>query len=532
METRKKEKRSRWIIAVLVLLAAAALFFGVMQRDQSRADAAPELGETVVAFIGDLSASATASGQLLPRREANLAVETPGRVEQVYVRVGDSVQAGDPLVQVETTDLNLNLAIAEQNLMLEQASLADLMEKAPAAEVAAAEAAVASAQASLEDLLEGPSVTELAASEANVRLAEASLQSAYASLSTVYDTIGDAQIQAAEAALLAAQISQQNAEEVNRENPNQATHDALLEANQALAEAQAQLDSLLDGPDQGQLGAAQGGVASAEASLEGSQANLAIQAGGANLAQISAAEAQLAQAQATLANLVEGATQEQRSAAEARVEQARLSLQDAQETLDDATLRAPFNGVVTAVRATEGEFASGPVIELVDLNSLQVVLEVDEVDVGALSIGQPASITLETWPDVEIKGELVTIAPRAGTNPGSALVTYEVHLALAETELPIRVGMTANASLTTADKDGVLLVPNEAINVDRQTGTYTVSLIMNDSVQVVEVSVGLHDSQYSEILSGLNPGDELLVDNAVPSVFNEMEEGGGMFGRN
>ncbi len=532
METKRKKRRNRWIIGALALLAGAALFFGFRQRAQSQTSATPEPGETVVAFIGDLSASATASGQLLPHREANLAVEIPGRVEQVFVRVGDTVQVGDALVQLETADLSLNVAVAEQSLLLEQASLADLMAEPSAAEITSAEAAVASAQANLDDLLAGPSATELAASEANVRLAEASLWSASASLLTVNDAIGDAQIQAAEAALLAAQISQQNAEEINRENTNQATHDALMDANQALAEAQAQLDSLLAGPDQGQLGAALGGVASAEASLEGSQANLAIQASGADRAQISAAEAQLAQAQATLANLMQGATQEGISAAEARIEQARLSLLDAQETLDNATLLAPFDGVVTAVRTSEGEFASGPVIELVDLDSLQVVLEVDEVDVGALSIGQPAVITLETWPDVEIEGMVVTIAPRAGTSLGSELVTYQVRLDLGATALPIRVGMTANASLTTADKVGVLLVPNEAINVDRQTGTYTVSLVLDDSVQEVQVSVGLHDSQFSEILSGLNPGDELLVDNAVPSIFDGMEEGGGMFGGN
>ena len=532
MQTRSKKRRSYWIIGGLALLAAAAIFFGLSRREQSQASATPEPDETVLAFIGDLSASATASGQVLPRREASLAVGTPGRVEQVFVRVGDAVDAGDALIQVETADLALNVAAAEQNVLLEQANLAGLLEEPSAAEIASAEAAVASAQASLDDLLDGPSATELAASAANVRVAEASLWSASTSLSTVYDTIGAAQIQAAEATLLAAQISLRNAQEANQENTNQATHDVLMEATQAVAEAQAQLNSLLAGPDQGQLGAAQGSVASAEASLEGSQVNLAIQASGATLAQISASRAQVAQAQATLANLLEGASQEQISAAQARIEQARLSLQDAEDTLSKATLLAPFDGVVTAVHASEGNYASGPVVELVDLEGLQVVLKVDEVDIGALSIGQTASITLETWPDVEIAGEVQTIAPSAEGSLGSALVTYQVRLDLGPTDLPVRVGMTANASLTTADKEAVLLVPNEAINVDRQTGTYSVSLVLGDTVQEVEVTVGLHDGRHSQILSGLNPGDELLVDNATPSVFEGMGSGGGMFGGN
>jgi HlyD family secretion protein len=532
MEIKTKKNRSLWIIGGLALLAAAALFFGFNRRAQSQGSTTSEFGEIVVAFIGDLSASAATSGQVLPRRDANLAVATPGLVEQVFVRVGDTVQAGDALLRVEATDLALNVAAAEQNLLLEEASLAGLLEEPSAAEIASAEVAVASAQASLDDLLDGSPTLELAASEANVRLAEASLRSASASLATVNDTIGAAQIKAAEAALLAAQINQRNAQEVNAENPNQATHDAMLEANQALAEAQAQLDSLLAGPDQGQLGAAQGSVTSAEASLEASRANLAIQVSGATPAQIAASESQLAQAQATLAGLLEGATQEQIQAAEARVEQARLSLMDARDALDKATLLSPFAGMVTAVHVSQGEFASGPVIELVDMETLQVILEVDEVDIGALSIGQPASITLETWPDVEIEGSITTIAPRAESSLGSGLVTYQVHLDLEPTDLPIRIGMTANANLTIADKQGVLLVPNKAINVDRQAGTYSVSLVVGDSVQEVEVTVGLHDSQHSEILNGLNPGDKLLVDNAIPTVMDEMESRGGMFGGN
>jgi multidrug efflux pump subunit AcrA (membrane-fusion protein) len=90
--------------------------------------------------------------------------------------------------------------------------------------------------------------------------------------------------------------------------------------------------------------------------------------------------------------------------------------------------------------------------------------------------------------------------------------------------------MTANADLTTAEKKEVLLVPNEAINVDRQAGTYSVNLVLGETVQQVEVMVGMHDDRHSQIISGLNPGDELLVDNAIPTLFDDVEPGGGMFG--
>jgi HlyD family secretion protein len=190
-------------------------------------------------------------------------------------------------------------------------------------------------------------------------------------------------------------------------------------------------------------------------------------------------------------------------------------------------LVAPFDAVVTAVHVSEGESANGVVIELADTSSLEVVLEVDEVDIGDLAVGQPALITLETWPDTELESEVLAIAPIAKSSFGSALITYEVHLGLGETDEPVLIGMTANANLTTADLEGVLLVPNEAINVDRSAGTYSVSLVRGETVEEVEVTVGLHDGQHTHVRSGLEAGDELLVGNAFPSEMGGPGPGGG-----
>jgi HlyD family secretion protein len=225
---------------------------------------------------------------------------------------------------------------------------------------------------------------------------------------------------------------------------------------------------------------------------------------------------QLAQAQAELAALIDGAPAAEIAAAEAEVEQARLSLAGAEAELAAATIRAPFAGVVTAVAVSEGEVASGAAVTLVDMDSLEVVLAVDEIDVGNLAAGQPALITLETWPDVAIDSEITAIAPGATTAPDSALVTYDVHLSLAQTDLPVRAGMTANANLITAQRENVLLVPNRAVNVDRQSGTYSVNLVAGDGTQEVPVTIGLRDSQHTQILDGLQAGDSLLITNSAP----------------
>jgi len=83
--------------------------------------------------------------------------------------------------------------------------------------------------------------------------------------------------------------------------------------------------------------------------------------------------------------------------------------------------------------------------------------------------------------------------------------------------LPVRTGMTANANLITSEKKEVLLVPNQAINADREKGTYSVNLITGDSFAEVTVTIGARDSQNTEISSGLKAGDELMVGNSLPT---------------
>lgn len=512
--------KKRWLA-----LGTAFTLLALLLMSCTANNASEEAGiETAVAFIGDLSASATASGQLLPQREAVLTASTAARVTEVTVRLGDVVQAGDLLVQLDTADLQFDLANAEQSLALAQARLTDLQTPASAADIASAEAALASAQAQLDDLLAGPSDTEIALGEASIASAQAQLNASVADLNSSQGSVTQSQITAAEANLLAAQQQLDRAVEVNEENPNEANHQARLQAEQAVANAQAQLDALQSGPS---VSAAQSSVAAANARVEGSQIDLDSTLSGASAAEIANAEAAVAQQNANLTNLLDGPTAEEIRAAEAEVTQAELTLADAQEALADAAIVAPFAGVVTAVYVAEGEIASGPVVELVDSRSLQVVLSVDEVDIGSFALGQPAIVTLEAWPESEFDSEIVAIAPSA-SDASSALVTYDVHLAYQADDLPTLIGLTADANLITAQREDVLLVPNAVITPDRAAGKYYVDVQQSDgSFRQVEVSIGLRDGENTQITAGLAEGDVLRLVTSQPT---ENFSGPGPFG--
>jgi macrolide-specific efflux system membrane fusion protein len=104
---------------------------------------------------------------------------------------------------------------------------------------------------------------------------------------------------------------------------------------------------------------------------------------------------------------------------------------------------------------------------------------------------------------------VLSIDPQA--NNAADIVSYPVHLSLVPGDLPIRAGMTANGELVTADLQNVLLVPSRAITADRQTGKYYVSRQQGQEVVQVEVKIGLRDNNNTQILEGLQAGDQLVI---------------------
>jgi len=521
MKTSKKVLRIAGIVVAVAVLIAAAMYFLRPQPSSSSADTPPT---TIVSVSrGSLREIATATGEVQAQREAQLSLGVSGIVQEVHVRQGTEVQTGDVLVQLDTAALERAVAQAEQNLIIQEANLAELFNGASDEDLASSRAAVQSAEANLErvqagaqpkdveaaqasldaaeaaymELLNGPSGSSIAQAEANLRNAEAKLQQAQSS----YDTVSW------------------------RSDIGRLPQSLELEqATNSYDVALAAYDAAIEGPSADQIQQARASVTQAEASLQKLLDSP-------TASELASADSQLAQAEAQLAALLEGSSATRVSIAEAQVEQARISLEEARENLAKASLLAPFDGVVTAVHVAEGELAAGLAAELVDTKSLEVVLNVDEVDIGELAVGQPAIITLETWPGEEIQGEVVSIAPKSSEGMG-AIVSYEVRLSLGDTELPVLIGMTANADLITSAKDGVLLAPNQAITPDRDAGKYFVNRVLEGPegemiTERIEVTIGLKDEDHTEITSGLQEGDRLSID-IITAGSNTSP--GGMFG--
>jgi HlyD family secretion protein len=555
---KKLKRRTIWISTSILAIVAAVAIGSFVMRQGANADADLEPGQIVTAFVGSLSAEASASGQLVPDREATLSFAAPGRVEQVFVETGSHVRAGDVLVQLETDALKRGVRTAEQTLAIQSANLAELRKGTSKEDIASASAAVESAETQLNDLLAGPRDRDRVSAEAAVFSAQAQLDDllagpsdkelaqAQAALDSAvalekaeakrYAAL-DAQTLVARQQLDIAAVSLENAryfydalkndwqhkDYADHSPEAQTLKDAQTAYDIALARYQLNAANLNDSAYRG----AQAQVAQARAGLNTLTGDRTVEIAGAReqlaqaeasltalmeekTTQIAAARAQLTQAQASLASALDGASAERLAMAEAQVAQARISLANARARLDKAALLAPFDGAVTAVHVALGEWAAGPVVEMVDTDSLEVVLDVDEVDIGQIATGMQTVVTLDAWSDEELRGEVVAIAPRGSAQ--SEIVTYQVHISLEAGVLPVRTGMTANAELITAERNGVLLVSNRAITADRSADKYYVHRVEGDDVTEVEVTIGLRDGNYTEVTSGLQEGEQVIID--------------------
>ncbi len=543
-------KKRTWIfIGIGVVLALCLIGFLVVRNGMANMQAQiTGAGEVVTAFVGDLSSGTTATGQITARHTAQLTLPTSGTVAEVAVQVGDVVQAGDRLVQLDTADLERTVLNAEQSLIIQEANLETLQAPTSVANVASAEASLANAQAQLAELLAGPTEAEIAAAEADIRSAQADVAAASTRLNNAASGGGEAELQAAQIALEQAQVAATQAAERHRtilatiaegnlpagtlDDAEVGARAAAVQANATLAAAQETYDNLLNG-DPNTVSTSQGSLAVAVAQRDLAQAQYDLLLAPPSASQIASAEASVAQAQSNLDKLLRGPATTQLVSAEVQVENARISLERARLNLANATLVAPFAGVITAVNVQPGEQATGILVEMIDSASLEVVLSVDEVDLDQIAVGQETVIRLESWPDAQISGQVATIAPTSANEAGSSLVTFPVYLTLGETDLPIRVGMTANAELELARRENTLLVPNGAIQVDRSNGTYSVILVQTNEqglplYETVPVTIGLRDSDNTEVTSGLAEGDEVLIpDPTADDLFTPGQGPGG-----
>lgn len=456
-----KGKTLFWIIVILALAGGGAFYYY-----NQNAQTAQSQYQTVVAEKGNLVALVGATGTVRARQSAQLTWQVNGTVESVNVKPGDSVSAGDKLASLDMTSVSQNIILAQSDLLSAQRSLEDLQSSNNVAR-AQAEQAVVSAQKTYDD--------------AKTRYDGINFQRA----SDSYIENTKAELDLAQQQLTLAKRFYKLVEKLADGNPQKAQALAnLTSAQMRVDQLTAQLNYVTGRPDELE-------IAKRKAALD-------------------VAAAQLEEAKRNLERIKDGPDPLDVAVLETRITAA-------QATLKQVYITAPFDGVITASEPLPGDQVSpGKVaFRLDDLAHLLVDVQVSEIDINSVQVGQPVTMSFDAVLGKTYNGVVVEVG-KAGTVAQGA-VNFDVTVELTDADELVRPGMTAAVNILVREVKDVLLVPNRAVRVI--DGQRVVYVLKNGVPEMVKIRLGATSDTVSEVINGdLNVGDLIVLN--PPTTFS------------
>ena len=533
---------------VAVLVAGAVVLSGLIARDMFFPPTASNAASrTYTVQQGTVRIQVSGTGNVVPSTQVGVAPKTAGTLSEVDVHVGDHVLAGQLLAKIDTTTLQTALDQASANLQTAQANLQTAQTPLTADQVTQLQHAVENAQTSYNDAVTSASATNAADAAAvsadNAALAAANLafandQAALAAnvqyqtdkRQLVFDqgqlTIAQAQFNTDGCATAPLPFTGTCLTDFNAVKAAQATVNADA-ARLPLDQAAAAPTNATD----------QAAASTASAKLTADQAKQSAD-GVAGQKAINAASSQLTSARDQL-NVQSTSKPNQVASAQAAVATAQAAVSAAQNNLDGATLRAPANGVISAINGQVGEAigattgitseapgtsapqpsssstgsssgsgASSAFMVLSSDSAYEVIAPFAETDAAKLAANQTASMTFDALTGLNVPAHLLALAATASTI--SSVVNYYATFTLDRIDARLKSGMTANATVTVQQQTGVTVVSNQALH--RAGGLTTVTLLKSDgSQQTVPVQTGLVGDTTTEVVSGLSPGEKVVL---------------------
>jgi HlyD family secretion protein len=407
------------------------------------------------------------TGEVIPASWATLSTKSGGTILELLVEPGDQVAAGDLLARLDTTDLELALQVAQENVAAQQAVLDQLSNGASEAviaradrdnayQLAQAKTALQLQQQQLEQARRQDLDNDIAIAQANILQLETQIAQAAATSPAPEVRLAQVELERAKIALDETQIEYNKA--LDRPWEDQEIRDGwakqLKQVRLTYESSQAQLDRALNAQRahtlsldalSAQLEAAQAMLAKAEHAKETYALTLGILQ-----TEITSTQTQIAYLQSWDNPYRDPASVDEVNLVEALLRQAQLAVAQVEQQISEAELRAPFEGTVGVVYTRAGERVSPgqPLVVLGDLGSLRVeTTDLDEIDIANVRLDQRTTLTFDAFPDRLFAGRVVRIAPMAESGTGG--VHYTVVIELDALDDGVRWGMTAFVDIET-----------------------------------------------------------------------------------
>ncbi|HET6385957.1 MAG TPA: efflux RND transporter periplasmic adaptor subunit, partial [Armatimonadota bacterium] len=538
---RRARKRLRrriiWGVIVLALLGGSYYFY---HAHAAAADKGPEL-QTATAFRTTLIETVSATGSVTSQTgtQVKIGSQITGVIKDLYADVGSHVTKGQTIAVLDLPDLKAQVKeskaqLAQAITKLQQQESGVSMQRTQTSDtVRVAEAALRSAEAKYQSAVANSSMVPHQTSSDIARSA-AALNTAIAQ-SAQAKADYNLEIASAQAAVNQAKASSVNAaSNLKREkqlfNEGYIAASDLDTAQTADAVATAQLSSaqqslaLSKAKADADLATANEQVAQMKANLNAAKAEtynntMRQQDVRDALSAVHQAQSQLSSAEAGTANDV--LKNEDVQAAQQAVQQAEQQVKYEEAQWAKTIITTPISGTVLQMVAQRGEtlaagLSSPTVIVVADLNKLQVDAFVDETDIGKVKLGQSASVTVDAFPNQKFSGRVTKIA--SGSTLQQNVVTYDTTIAIKDPKHQLKPDMTTSVTISVGEHPDVVAIPNEGVKQDN-SGTYAYVIPAGTKPASGQqatperrpIKTGATDGTYTEIISGVNEGDTVVL---------------------
>jgi len=507
-----------FIVPIIILAILAVIYLGFFRKTK------PEF-TLVEVKKGNISQEVSETGQVKKGENFNLAFKIAGKIQKIYVKVGDEVKAGAVLAELDSSQMYFQLKDARGNLELYQAKLDKLLAGASKEEIQQAQ-------------------TKVQNSEIDLNVAKQDLQDSY---QDGLNTLDDAYLKIYNAYNVVDPI--QRAYFTGNDQESLKVKESRETLGKAVSQAKSYLDSAKNNSknediDTGFVGvkAELGNAANAlkivrencetdnyrntvsstnKTSLDTQRTNIntaltsitnSQQAITSAKSSIESYEGKLQVAKDSLTLLTASPRKEDVDLYQAQVKQAEAQVQLLESQISDTRLKSPIDGQITKVDKRAGETVQpalgAAIITLLPAVPFEIEVDIYEEDVVKMKIGNPVDISLVAFPDKIFKGKVRTIDP--GQKLINEVVYYEATVDFDEIPEGLKPGMTADLVIKTASKENVLLLPTDAIQ--KKDGKTFVQVSKNGKTEDREIQIGLQGNQgETEVISGLNQGEKVIL---------------------
>ncbi len=536
MKILKKLKRRTIIIAVIVIIIVFVIFNFFIGNGELEYIAEEVVRGTVIKEVSE-------TGMVKISEQVDLGFKYSGRIDEIYVKVGDQVEAGQNLAKLDLGQLYIELAEAQAALNVAKADYDKLLAGSSAEEIKVSETDVLNAQIVFDNAKQSLEDAKADAEEdlkQDYENALSDLEDAYLKIYNSYNVVLSVQLSYFNstdqegvivkdnkdliyANLTLAKTQVDNAEAGSR----QEVDTALSEMKKILSEVKNSLEIVRDvtenvlyrntvtSSDKTSLDNQKSYINTAYNDIVAAQQTIATTriTNETNIntkeAAVGAAEVALQKAQDQLDLKKAGPTQENINLYQAKIKQAEAKVALLQNKINDSTLKSPVKGQITSINKRRGETAqvTDSIISILPSGPFQIEVDIYEEDIVYVKVNDETEIFIPAFPDDLFAGEVISIDPAEKLIDG--VVYYEVNISFDAGDKGVKPGMTADVVIKADERENVLVIPKQALK--KINGDKIVKVLDGKEVEERKIEIGLEGEDNIEVISGLIEGERVVL---------------------